>query len=114
MVAAPASQTLSIANMIRAQYASDKVSLPLSGGISYVGFEHVQGVPSEGADGFSVYRLKLLDLMIDRLSSGHADAIARQELSNVTAELRDAPSLANNLISDGDGSTRAFLMNLVA
>jgi hypothetical protein len=53
--------------------------------------------------------------MIERLSAGHADSVARQELSSVTHTLRHGDAqLADTLVSDSGGSTRAFLMNMIA
>lgn len=94
MVAAPASQTVSMNNLIRAQYGSGKLSLPLEGGLSYIGFEHVQGVRSFGqTEGFSIYRLKLLDSMIERLQAGMADKLASKELESVVETLTTNPEV---------------------
>ncbi|MFP4549433.1 MAG: hypothetical protein ACLFNT_01400 [Spirochaetales bacterium] len=67
----PATQTsisrnVHLSNILRAQYASGKVALPLRSGV-YASFQHVKGVRSLGEGGYSLSKLQMMDLMIDRI-----------------------------------------------
>ncbi|MFW6312836.1 MAG: hypothetical protein ACOC2N_03025 [Spirochaetota bacterium] len=59
-------RSVHLGSILRAQYSSAKVSLPVDGGI-YARFKHIQGVPSSG-DGYSLNKLRMLDIMVERLS----------------------------------------------
>jgi hypothetical protein len=58
--------SIQLASILRAQYSSGKVALPVDGGL-YARFRHVQGVPSQSQGGYSVSKLQMIDLMVERL-----------------------------------------------
>jgi hypothetical protein len=60
------SRNVHLSNILRAQYASGKVSLPLRNGV-YASLQHVQGVRATGEGGYSLSKLQMMDLMIDRI-----------------------------------------------
>lgn len=59
-------RSIQLASILRAQYSSGKVSLPVDGG-SYARFRHVQGVPGGADGGYSLTKLQMIDLMVERL-----------------------------------------------
>lgn len=60
-------ETLNISNILRAQYSSGKVALPLDGGV-YARFRHIQGIPAVGdGGGYSISKLRTIDVLVDRL-----------------------------------------------
>ena len=60
-----AARSVHLGSILRAQYSSAKVSLPVDGGL-YARFKHIQGVPSRSG-GYSVNKLRMLDIMVERL-----------------------------------------------
>ena len=61
-----AGNAFQLSNIVRAQYASGKIAVPLSDGL-YVSLRHVKGVPSVDSHGFSLSKLQMMDLIVDRL-----------------------------------------------
>ncbi len=61
-----------VSSLVRAQFASGKVALPLRGGV-YTSLEHVKGVPSRDDGGYSISKLQLIDIMVDRLVTLRSD-----------------------------------------
>lgn len=60
-------RTVHLSNIIRAQYASGRISLPQEGGLA-ARFKHVQGVPASGPGaGYSVSKLQMIDILVERL-----------------------------------------------
>jgi hypothetical protein len=61
--------TVQLSNILRVQYAHDKIAMPVSPNQAvYARFEHIQGIPaSEGRPGLSVSKLHILNTMIDKL-----------------------------------------------
>lgn len=116
MVAAPASQTVSMTNLIRSEYSSGKLSVPVEGPLAYVRFQHVRGVPaSPDGQGFSVYRLKLLDSMIEGMHSGVGEQQANKELARVMQSLESQPSLTGAVTNAPmTGEATGMLLNLMA
>jgi len=64
------SKSLSVANLIRAQYSSGRISLPVSRNQSlYARFKHIWGFPAaEQGEGFTLSKLRVLDRLIERLN----------------------------------------------
>jgi hypothetical protein len=58
--------SIQLASILRAQYSSGKVALPVDGGL-YARFRHVQGIPSQSQGGYSLSKLQMIDLMVERL-----------------------------------------------
>ena len=63
---AASSRSIQLASILRAQYSSGKVSLPVNGGV-YARFRHVQGVPGSAEGGFTLSKLQMIDIMVERL-----------------------------------------------
>ena len=61
-----AGRSVQLASILRAQYSSAKISLPVNGGL-YARFKHVQGVPAQSSGGYSLSKLQMIDLMVERL-----------------------------------------------
>lgn len=60
-------RAIQLSSILRAQYSTSKVSLPVDGGV-YARFRHVQGVPSSGTQGgFTLNKLQMIDMMVERL-----------------------------------------------
>jgi len=67
-------RTVQLSSIIRAQYSPAKISLPVDS-MLYARLKHVQGVPTEGlgvdakgSSGYSLSKLQMIDLMIERLT----------------------------------------------
>ncbi|NLJ47424.1 MAG: hypothetical protein GX430_12820 [Treponema sp.] len=71
--------SLSLAVMLSRYSSAGRVSIPVPHNqVIYANFEHVAGVPAEDG-GSSVDRLKILNTLIDRLTSLKTDALASRE-----------------------------------
>lgn len=72
-------------HLLRAQMSEQRISLPVRGPLSFVRLKHVTGVPA-GEDGraYSVFRLRVLDTLIDRLSSARSEKMLTPELDEST------------------------------
>ncbi|HOX17610.1 MAG TPA: hypothetical protein PKW82_04070 [Spirochaetales bacterium] len=72
-----ATNRLPLSYVSGARYASGRVSVPvLPSQALYAHFEHVAGVVTaadSGVRGYSIDKLKLLDILIDRLASAKSD-----------------------------------------
>lgn len=61
--------TIPLTDLMKVRYASGRLSLPSSQSF-FVRFKHVSGIPSgERGEGYSIAKLRILDTLIDRLSS---------------------------------------------
>jgi len=61
--------TIPLSDLMKVRYASGRLSLPSSQSY-FVRFEHVSGIPSGNrGEGYSIVKLRILDTLIDRLSS---------------------------------------------
>ncbi|WP_460050377.1 hypothetical protein [Spirochaeta dissipatitropha] len=59
--------TVQLSTLMRAQSSTNRVSLPVSSNM-YMRFRNIQGVPSrQEGEGYPLYKLRMLDVMIDRL-----------------------------------------------
>lgn len=118
--------TINLSSILRAQYSSGKVALPVDGAI-YARFRHVQGVPSVGGRvGYSVSKLQVIDLLVDRLVrlSGreiHApqpanEAQARSMITDLASKLHTELERANRVNSSVTAGIAepGLLLNLVA
>lgn len=72
-------------HLLWAQHTEQRISLPVRGPMSFVRLKHVTGVPA-GDDGraYSVFRLRVLDTLIDRLSSARGERVQTVELNEST------------------------------
>lgn len=120
-----AARSVQLASVLRAQYSSGKISLPIDGGL-YARFKHVQGVPSNSNGGYSLSKLQMIDLMVDRLvrlrgehvqtPQPENDAEAGMAIESLARDLQDAlqavhtsrGSFASGLVETG------LLFDLVA
>ena len=118
-------RSVQLASILRAQYSSAKVSLPVDGGV-YARFKHVQGIPSKDAGGYSINKLRMLDLMVERLMRLRGEPIEVPNPAN-DAEASDAiVALADRIrdaLADAETPRGSFaagvvesgmLLNLVA
>lgn len=93
MTAAVASSYVPISLNVAARYGSGRISLPVPASqVLYANFRHVTGVaaPSGGA-ALSIDRLKILDVLLDRLSNIKSEPLAAREAPvGLTSERVDA------------------------
>ena len=113
-------------NLIRAEYGGGKLSVPVDGPLAYVRFKHVRGVPAHDDHGYSVYRLKVLDSMIEGLHSGGVPSAsaqqnaptaqsAAQDLKSVVQSLQGNPGLSRAVThAPVTGEATGLLLNLMA
>jgi len=118
-------RSVQLASILRAQYSSAKVSLPVNGSV-YTRFKHVQGIPSNDAGGYSVNKLRMLDLMVERLMKLRGEPVEAPrpandaEASDALVELADRIRDALAEVQTPRGSYAAgviesgMLLNLVA
>ncbi|MBN1696718.1 MAG: hypothetical protein JW881_04330 [Spirochaetales bacterium] len=78
-----------IPNIIRLRSGAGKVAAPVQRHyIPYARFRHITGVPSgNNSAGVPVYKLRVLDNLIDRLVSGGAGNSFAQEITNDNIDL---------------------------
>jgi len=91
-------RSVHLGNILRAQYSSSKVSLPVDGGV-YARFKHIQGVPSADG-GYSLNKLQMLDIMVERLMrlrgepvetpNPHSAEETSEALQSLAARIHDA------------------------
>ena len=60
-------RTIPVTQLLTSAYRTGKVSLPMAGGAAYVSFKNVKGVPSQDKGGMSIFRLKAMDALVERL-----------------------------------------------
>jgi hypothetical protein len=81
--------TLSFPAAYAARYSSGRLSLPVHRNqVIYANFEHVAGVQASGTRGFSISKLKILDILIDRLSSIKKNPDARPKKEEAMSDER--------------------------
>lgn len=61
-----AGRSVHLGSILRAQTSAGRISLPVNGGF-YTRFKHVQGIPSRSDHGYSLSKLQMIDLMVERL-----------------------------------------------
>ncbi|MFW5684464.1 MAG: hypothetical protein ACOC1I_06400 [Spirochaetota bacterium] len=98
-----AGRSVQLASIIRAQYSSGKISFPVDGGL-YARFKHIQGVPAQGTGGYSLSKLQMIDLMVERLvrlrgegmetPTPASDAEADALVNSLAAQIHGALGLA--------------------
>lgn len=65
---------VALSTVVRAQNSNGRISLPLSQPGIYMRFKYVQGVPSRSeGEGFPLYKLRMLDTLIDKLKRMKGD-----------------------------------------
>ena len=89
-------RSVQLANILRAQYSSGKISLPLDGGL-YARFKHVQGVPARSTAGYSLSKLQMIDLMVERLVKLRGQAMEVPRPDSDAEAARIVESLAGEL-----------------
>ncbi len=63
-----ASPAVSVPKLVQARFSSGRVTMPVrSSQYLYARFKNVAGVPAPGGGGFSISRLRSIDVLIDRL-----------------------------------------------
>ncbi|AFG38557.1 hypothetical protein [Spirochaeta africana] len=68
------SPSVQLSTVVRAQTSSGRVNLPLAQPGMYMRFKYIQGVPARGeGEGYPLYKLRMLDTLIDRLKSMRSD-----------------------------------------
>ncbi|MFW5777454.1 MAG: hypothetical protein ACOCZB_09240 [Spirochaetota bacterium] len=120
-----AARSVQLTSILRAQYSSGKISLPVDGRV-YARFKHVQGIPSQSSGGYSLNKLQMIDLIADRLirlRGGHhqtprpeSEAEAGKLIESLARDLSEAlhavdtsrGSFASGLVESG------LLFDLVA
>ena len=78
--------TVPVTDMLRGRFAAGRLTLPISQSV-FVGFEHIMGVPSlKKGEGFSVFKLQMLDSLIDRLVKLQARSQEEGGFTNMSPE----------------------------
>jgi len=92
MQAVGSANSLPLALMISANSVAGRVTIPVPRNeVIYSNFEHVAGVASAEGHSSSVYKLKMLNTMIDHLISLRKDPlVSRENAGNVSSEQIDA------------------------
>lgn len=82
---------ISLSNLLQPKFTGGRVNIPLRGGAGYVKFKHVSGVPSGNPkEGLSVFKLRMLDTLIDRLASMKSERPEKQAIGGMNEEALDA------------------------
>ncbi len=89
-------RSVHLSSILRAQYSSSKVSLPFDGGL-YAPLRHVQGVPSRPGAGYSLSKLQMIDLMVERLVSLRGEPMSVPRPASERETDRALNSLAREL-----------------
>ena len=91
------SRNVPVSNLIRAQFSSGKITLPLRGNF-YTSLTHVKGIPSSDAGGYSLSKLQLIDVMVDRLVKLRSDeSLTLEALTSETTSDTQIQDLAAQL-----------------
>ena len=102
-------RTVHLSNIIRAQYAPGRIALPVSGGV-YARLKHVQGVPAQSAEGgYSISKLRMIDILVDRLVQLKGKAAASLSASATQADGVVATDDLDALIAEYAGDVAASL-----
>jgi len=81
--------TVPVTDMLRVRFSSGRLNLPISASV-FVGFEHITGVPSsKKGEGFSVFKLQMLDSLIDRLVKLQTKAMEQGDYASMSPEAMD-------------------------
>ena len=102
-----------LSSIMRAHSASGKITLPFNGGL-YLSLKHVKGIPSGDAQGLSLTKLQMMDLMVERLvkirgDSGEALRSADGDPDARLANLAEQLHAALKSVSTPGGSYSAGL-----
>jgi hypothetical protein len=96
------SRNVPVSNLIRAQFSSGKITLPLRGNL-YTSFTHVKGVPSRDAGAYSLSKLQLIDVMVDRLVRLRSDeSLSLESLTSEPTSDTQIQELAAQLAQELD------------
>lgn len=88
-----------IPNIVKLGNSADRITVPVKPSFAqYARFKHIKGVPEEGGDGVSVYKLLILDNLIDRFRSMRTGKLIDMTPEGATPDLIDAT--IRNLHSD--------------
>lgn len=110
-----AARSVQLTSILRAQYSSGKISLPIDGGV-YARFKHVQGVPSQSSGGYSLNKLQMIDLMVDRLvrlRGEHVEARTPQDDADAGAIIDSLVRDLQNALHAVDTSRGSFAAGIV-
>lgn len=123
-----ASYALPLSSVLRASRSSSKVSVPVTNYSFFAQFRHFTPVPAGAGDaGFSIARLRVLDILIDRLAElqsrinegGLANAVgidgsAAGKAAGKAAELRALVGSVSSAAPAESSRTRAAVEQLIA
>ena len=59
--------TLNLSQVIRPQVSGGKIALPVNHFSVYAQFKHIEAVPASGGAGYPISKVRILDILIDRL-----------------------------------------------
>ncbi|MGC9312688.1 MAG: hypothetical protein ACP5IA_08330 [Sediminispirochaetaceae bacterium] len=100
----PTQPTLSPAYMLRARYNGGRISFPVKPSQAiYARFEHVQGFPSSEGNGISLYKLRSIDNLIDRLVSLKENTGSKSQEMKLEAMIKSLEA-SKSSISEGNFS----------
>jgi len=101
----PSQPTLSPAYMLRARYNGGRISFPVKPSQAiYARFEHVQGFPSSEGNGISLYKLRNIDNLIDRLVSLKENTGSKSQQHKLDAMIKSLKA-SKSTISEGNFSS---------
>ena len=93
-------RAIQLSSILRAQYSSSKVALPVDGGV-YARFRHVQGVPATGQGGFSVNKLQMIDMMVERLVRLQGEGFTPPQSDDQSALLNQIAEQLHSALQSG-------------
>lgn len=105
-------RTVHLSNIIRAQYATGRIALPVKSGV-YARLKHVQGIPAQTAEGgFSISKLRMIDILVDHLvqlkgRSGASEVDSRSATSASTNASDDMDALIAQYAAEVASKLRA-------
>ena len=92
----PPGSSVHLSSILRAQYSSSKLALPVDSGV-HARLKHVQGIPSPGGGGYSLTKLQMIDLMVERLVQLRGKPVVAPVASNDEEAFQALASLAGEL-----------------
>ncbi|MFP4363127.1 MAG: hypothetical protein ACLFR1_04595, partial [Spirochaetia bacterium] len=85
------SRTVNVSNILRARYSKNKVALPVNKhAANYARFKHVRGIAAPSGQGLPLFKLKILDNLIERLSQIKQESMEQPDITGMKPEALDA------------------------
>lgn len=110
-----AGNAFQLSSIVRAQYASGKIAVPLSDGL-YVSLRHVKGVPNADDHGFSLSKLQMMDLIVDRLvrlRGEHSEAATVEPDRDVDAQINELAEQLRSALAAASTPAGSFAVGVI-